>query len=129
MKAIPFHGIDSILEVHCSGTEIDADAKLVSLMLYQKADTSGDKVLASVSLLDDVCSTSASFSSCTVNRRDTRLTSVKTLVFDMSDMQERHYGCDVTSLKPSNRPQVESWSLVVKGISKCLNIDFNLANL
>ena len=84
----------------------------MSLTLRQSYE---DKFLASVNLVNNECTTSDSFSSCELNKKDDRKTNVKTLVMDLREGEERMFLCDVNNLRSRGRSDVTTVSLVVKG--------------
>lgn len=114
MEAHPFHNLPRIQEVECTGTTLDADATVSSMILYD----SRDHIIASVNTLTGECTTGGAFSSCVLHNRDTRKTRLRTLVMDLEHGQSRTYGCEVTSFRSGERARISTWSLTVRAGSK-----------
>ncbi|KAK7490259.1 hypothetical protein BaRGS_00018420 [Batillaria attramentaria] len=104
----------AILEVECSGSTLSGDADPLSMALFEK--TRGqDRVLATLNLKNKECSTTDVFTSCVIDEKNSRKSSVKVLLLGLSQKETRVYGCDVTTLKSGDRPAITSWLLNVTG--------------
>nr|KAG5686410.1 hypothetical protein BaRGS_016548 [Batillaria attramentaria] len=77
-----FQGYDHITEVACTGEPLDSDTDLLSMVLY-KLD--GKKVIATVNLKNNECSTSDKFSSCVIDSKDSHKTRLTTLILDLAE--------------------------------------------
>ncbi|XP_025100554.1 uncharacterized protein LOC112567898 isoform X2 [Pomacea canaliculata] len=108
MSAQPFQGIDSIIEVECSGRGLDSNTDLLIMTLFA---TNRDQIVASANLKKLECTTSQSFSMCIMDSKG-HDTKVKTLVLDLAENEKRVYGCNV-SVEVDRRGSIKSWSLEV----------------
>ena len=114
MESRPFHNLPRIQQVECSGTSLDADTTVSSMILYDSSET----IIASVNTLTGECMTQASFSSCLLHKADTRRTRLRTLAMDLEEGESRTYGCEVTSLRSGERAKIITWSLTVRAVRK-----------
>ncbi|KAK7490295.1 hypothetical protein BaRGS_00018456 [Batillaria attramentaria] len=122
MKTRTFENSPSILEVECSGDTLPSNSVLLTMALYTPAENTKN-VLASVSLMQNKCLTSDSFSSCQLDARDSRHTRLKTLVTDLKEGESRSYGCTV-GYEPSGWPWTKtmSWNTKLQRNSKSSSV-------
>lgn len=105
-----YRGLDSIQEVECSGGNVEAEVKLLSLKLFRVSD---NMVLAHASLLNNQCLTYGEFASCTIDTSDFRKSVLRVLVTDLEEGESRTYGCNAASLRGIDDMQKFSWTLSV----------------
>ena len=110
-----FKEIPHIFELSCSADALEADANLLSMVLFRLSD---DVILASLNMASRECSTSAVFSSCVIEETDVRKSSVKTLVMNLKEGETSRYGCEVSSMKSGERVTVAAWSVAITGKSE-----------
>lgn len=113
IKGLSFQGHDFIHEVVCSGETLDAGWDVLSMVLYE---CQGHKVLATVNLRSQECSTGDSFSSCFIDNRDTRNTRISSLITDLAGGESKEYGCNITSFKSGTRAYFLSWKTTITQI-------------
>ena len=128
MTTTAFEGVPSILTLSCSGRVLPPDTKLMALVLFtvnrhdvhhshRNEDNDNDNdnnIVASMDLIDEECYTSDSFSSCDIKKRDSKRSSVNTLVLGLREEETRRFGCEVSSRRTGGRTQVYSWYLDVR---------------
>lgn len=112
-----YRGLDSIQEVECSGGNVEAEVKLLSLKLFRVSD---NMVLAHASLINNQCLTYGEFASCTIDTSDFRKSVLRVLVTDLEEGESRTYGCNAASLKGIDDMQKFSWTLSVTRRSESL---------
>ncbi|KAL8563668.1 hypothetical protein ACOMHN_035402 [Nucella lapillus] len=77
-------------------------------------NNNNNKIIASMDLLDGECYTSDSFSSCDIVDRDSRRSTVSTLIIAIGKDEVRRFGCEVSSRRSGERTSVFSWYLDVR---------------
>lgn len=107
-----FGGTDVVQELECSGEGLVADASLVFIVLY----SASDNAIASVNVATKRCSTTASFSSCFIDEKDSRKTRLRTLIINEELDVTRRYSCNLSFVTSGSRLKTESWSLSVEGL-------------
>lgn len=114
MSARDFRGIPSVQEVECTGGALEAEVHLLTLKLFRVAD---DVMLASLNHFTGDCVTSGEFSSCVLDRVDTKRSRLRTLVADLDEEETRRYGCVVGVLRNTDLAKF-TWTVDVKRNSK-----------
>lgn len=109
-----FRDIPSLQLVECSGELLDSSIDILGISIFT---TVSHAVVAYVNLRSGECSTSGSYSSCVIDKSDTRKTRLVVLVDDLTENQSRAYGCNVTSFR-AGHSHVVSWSISVHGLSR-----------
>lgn len=127
MRAHAFEGDETIVEVVCSGEELESDATLLSLILY--ADDNDNRILASVNPLTGECTTSDTFSSCVIDARDSRHTRLRSLVLDLKEGTFRTYSCEVTAARSGHKTKIILWKIPVSRNSEYLVTLVFISNL
>ena len=94
---------------------MDPDREVLSLLLL---DLETGQILASLQPMSKQCTTSERFSLCRIDERDSRKSSLSTLVVDLEENSSRRYGCEVVSSKTGERSNISVWSVEVAGVSK-----------
>lgn len=102
--------------VKCSGDALEHNTVLLTMVLYCMKGQA-KHTLASVSIVQDRCLTADSFSSCTVVERDSRKTTLKSLVVDLPYQESRTCGCTV-GYEANGWTQSVSWFVEVRRNSK-----------
>ncbi|KAK7490330.1 hypothetical protein BaRGS_00018491 [Batillaria attramentaria] len=113
----PFRGHESVQEVDCSGEGHDPDASIFFMVLYR----SPGNIVASLNVATEECLTNDAFSSCIIDRKNSRKSRLRTLVVDLDEGQQKWFACNVTGVVSVARTKVMSWKLLVKRISKFTN--------
>ena len=116
MTARHFRGIPSIQEVECWGGYVAPDAKLISLQMFKRSESS---VLASLNLYTNSCMTYGEFSSCVIDLRDVHNSRLRLLVHDLAEGESREYRCTAVGMAPSGSTKTVSWTIVVTRNSEC----------
>lgn len=115
LRVKAFKGLHHVQELECSGEDLDSDTNVLLMTLFSFPS---DKTIASANLGGDQCSTSAMFSSCVLDRANSRRTRIRTLLLDFRDGDVLKFGCNVTTARSGGRAYFISWSLTVKITSK-----------
>lgn len=110
-----FQESPGIQELVCSGEVLNADATVVSMVLFTEFD---DDIIATVNIVKEECTTSNVFSSCVISNPETRRSKLRTLIMDLFDDDSRKYGCEISSIKSGERSKSDKWILEVTGYSK-----------
>lgn len=108
-------GLDTVLEVECSGQGLSSDTELLGMSIFSAED---DAVLALVNVGTGRCSASVQFSACRLHESDSRQTKLTTLVLGFRDSDVRRFGCNVTSLNSDKRFHVRSWYVTIRSLGK-----------
>ncbi|XP_076457968.1 uncharacterized protein LOC143291754 isoform X12 [Babylonia areolata] len=111
LKSTPFQGFPDIQEIRCSGDSLPANAELMFVLLYEKA---GGKVLGTLNVNKQECTTTEKYASCVVSSSDSRQSSLRVLVSDLPEGLSREFGCNVTILRSGVRVETLTWSLTVR---------------
>ncbi|KAK7488889.1 hypothetical protein BaRGS_00019846 [Batillaria attramentaria] len=119
LESHPFYDIPSLIEVTCSGKRLSTATDIMSISLFTKRN---NLVVCFINIAKRQCSTdSQDFVSCIVDNTNTRRTEARTLVTDLKFGMFREYGCNITAVDTLEKTvKIVSWSLVVKGESKCI---------
>lgn len=129
MSVRPFQGILGIQEVQCSGDVLSPDTTVLMMALYtitkggnemRSSVRNSSIVFASVNLMTGECTTSGVFSSCYIDRKDSRRTRLSALIKDLPETEVRKYGCEVNNVRTGQLSNLISWVLEVKGVSEYL---------
>lgn len=122
-----FKGIASIQEVECTGSGLKPEVKLMSLRMQAISDPSP---LASLNVFTNTCMTYTDYSSCVVDIRNTHMSALRILVYDLGVGESREYECVATVLKPSGKASEVTWSIVITERSKmCWVLYFHFVSL
>ena len=117
-----FKGFLSLQEVECSAGNVKADLKVFSLKMFSMPE---NIVLATANPVIDECVTFTVFSSCSIDRVDTRRSKLRVLVSDMEEGEVRRYGCRVNSFDSFGDTVTSTWSISVERQSEYCRIDSN----
>ncbi|KAL8563672.1 hypothetical protein ACOMHN_035406 [Nucella lapillus] len=96
MEVRPFQGIHDVQEVVCSGNFLSPETEVMLMSMYTESDR---KEVAFVHIPDKQCLTYGGFSSCHVDKHQTRRTQLRTLVTDLPLGGSRQYGCRLTVVR------------------------------
>lgn len=89
------------------------------MLLFTHRD---DRILATVNIVTNECTTSAILSACVIFKQDTRKTKLKTLIMDLAPNHTRKYGCEISSVKSGDRARTDTWQYEVLGLRKFLPV-------
>ena len=112
-----FKGFHSLREVECSARNVKMELKVFSLKMFSIPD---NVVLATANPVTSECVTFANYSSCSVDRTDTRSSKLRVLVSDLRQGEVRRYGCRVNSFDSFGDTVTSTWSVSVERESECL---------
>ena len=105
-----FKGFDSLQEVQCSAHNLKTEVKVLSLKMFSSPENT---VLAIANPLVNECITFTEYSSCSIDRSDTRNSKLRVLVSDMVEGEVREYGCRVNSFDSFGDTITSTWSIRV----------------
>ena len=117
-----FKGFLSLLEVECSAAEVRTELRVFSLKMFSLPD---NIVLATANPMVNECVTFRDFSSCSIDRVDTRHSKLRVLVSDMEEGEVRRYGCRVNSFDSFGDTVTSTWSISVERESEYCRINSN----
>lgn len=115
MTVRSFQGINSVVEVECSGESLAADVDILTMSLFASRARDFN---AFVNLKTNECRTAGQFSSCRIDERNSRKTRLSTLVLDLKVDEVRWYICNITTLKEGRWVNVLLWSVEASRESK-----------
>lgn len=126
MKVDQFQGIPNVLEVTCSGNALPSNVELMSMAMFkviykENSGTFEYKVLASLNFGMVKCFTSDTFSSCEITDKNSRSTTLKTLILDLDEGNTRTYACNVTVFEPGGATRIVTWRKTAFARSKSDN--------
>ena len=110
LKSSSFYGLPGIVEVECSGDSLSSNIDVFLMALFTLPQ---DDIIASVNLRNGKCTTSRSFSSCTINKKHSRRSKLKTLVTDMKDGDRKWFGCNISGSDSAGRAVFSLWATAV----------------
>ncbi|XP_076457322.1 uncharacterized protein LOC143291366 [Babylonia areolata] len=100
-----------IQQVTCSGDTLDSSAALLTMTLYSPSNVRSN-VIATISVVKTKCTTSATFSSCHLDLRDSRASRLRTLVTGLKIGERRSFGCTV-GYEIGGWPKTVTWSVTL----------------
>ena len=106
-----FNGITELQEVECSAASLRPELKLFSLKMFSLSDNA---VLATANAMTEECTTFTDYSSCYVDRKDSRKSKIRILVSDMEEGEVRRYGCRVNSFDSLGDTITSTWTITVE---------------
>lgn len=106
-----YRGIPSLQELECSGGNLKAEVKLLSLRLFKSTNRS---IMAHVNPFTNECITFEEFSSCAIDTTDTRRTKLRMLVSDLQEEESRVYGCTANVFETLGDTQTLQWFITIK---------------
>lgn len=123
MTVKDFQGISILKEVECSGSTLPAEVELLtSLTLFRFADNAP---LVYLNSMKQECKTFHEYASCIIDEKDSKKSSVKTLLADLSEGETIRIGCNVSTLQGiGHGPKLITWVVSVYRESKIPLISF-----
>ena len=112
-----FKGFLSLQEVECSAAKVKTELRVFSLKMFSIPDNT---VLATANPMVNECVTFADYSSCSIDKTDTRNSKLRVLVSDLREGEVRRYGCRVNSFDSFGDTVTSTWSVSVEKESECL---------
>ena len=106
-----FKGIPSLQEVRCSGASLEPEVKLLSLQMRRLSD---NRALASLNVISNNCVTLRDYSSCFIDKYDSRRSELRILVFDLVEGERRVYACDIHTIDSFGIPKSSQWKITVE---------------
>lgn len=115
MEVHSFQGVHNVQEVVCSGEFLSPESEVMFMSLYTVVDK---KEVAFVNIPKTECLTYGGFSSCLIDKHQSRNTKLKTLVLDLPDGGTRKYGCRLTVVRSGREVEIVSRSVLARRHSK-----------
>ena len=106
-----FKGFPSLQEIECQIGSYNAEVNVFSLKLFRLPS---NIVLAHANPVKNECQTFGEYSSCRIDIRDTRKSTLNILVSDLKEGESRRYGCTASSFGPLGATNTSTWSITVK---------------
>jgi hypothetical protein len=101
-----FLDLSDVQEVLCSGHRLPAGFSLYAMVLFERH---GDSILSSVDIQSRQCQTSHLFNLCHIDDRDSRMTTLRTLINDLKEGESKVLGCNASMKTSEGRFKVETW--------------------
>ena len=111
MRVQFFKGFPELQEVECLAAILRPELKLFSLKMFS---VDNNVVLATANAMTEECVTFTEYSSCYVDRTDSRKSKIRVLVSDMKEGEMKQFGCRVNSFDSLGDTITTTWSITVE---------------
>ena len=102
--------LSGVLEVKCSGKYLPPGVEVSFIKIFKLIDK---KIVVIALPLKNTCETYQYYSSCDVKVRDTRLSTVKTLITELKGGETTDLGCSVNTFNRLGDTHTYTWTLAI----------------